>query len=189
MVAMPIPKSIATPGLLAWVMTNKYCDALPLYRQEFILKRIGAEISRATLAQWMIRCAELLEPIYQALHKQLVEQSQLHADETTNQVLKEPGRAPQSNSYLWVYRTAETLDKAIILYDYQTGRGHQHPETFLSGFSGYLHCDGHSAYKTLSNRNPDILLVGCMAHVRRKFADCGQGHAKGRKAHPSKTSA
>ena len=64
MVAMPIPKSIATPGLLAWVMTNKYCDALPLYRQEFILKRIGAEISRATLAQWMIRCAELLEPIY-----------------------------------------------------------------------------------------------------------------------------
>ena len=181
MVAMPIPKSIATPGLLAWVMTNKYCDALPLYRQEFILKRIGAEISRATLAQWMIRCAELLEPIYQALHKQLVEQSQLHADETTNQVLKEPGRAPQSNSYLWVYRTAETLDKAIILYDYQTGRGHQHPETFLSGFSGYLHCDGHSAYKTLSNRNPDILLVGCMAHVRRKFADVVKATPKGEK--------
>ena len=78
---MPIPKSIATPGLLAWIVTSKYCDALPLYRQEFILKRMGAEITRATMAEWMIKVATLLQPIYDALHQHLVKQPYLQADD------------------------------------------------------------------------------------------------------------
>ena len=72
---------------------------------------------------------------------------------------------------MWLYRTTSKIDNAIILYDYQTGRGHEHPDTFLAGFTGYLQCDGYSAYKTLSSKNTGIQLVGCMAHVRRKFKE------------------
>ena len=169
--ASPIPKSIATPELLAWVITSKYCDALPLYRQGFILNRMGVDISRATLADWMIKCSDLLECLYDALKKQLVKQPALQVDETAVQVLGEPDRSPQSKSYMWLYRTTAMLDNPVILYDYQTGRGHENPEAFLKGFAGYLQCDGYSAYKTLSSKVADIELVGCMAHLRRKFKE------------------
>ena len=143
---MPIPKSISTPGLLAWIITSKYGDALPLYRQEFILKRMGAEITRATLAQWMIRVADVLMPLYKALCQHLVKQPYVQADETTLQVLKEQDRHPQSKSYTWLYRTGEQLGSPVVLYDYQTGRDHQCPLAFLAEFKGFLQCDGHSAY-------------------------------------------
>ncbi|WP_299733781.1 IS66 family transposase [uncultured Endozoicomonas sp.] len=175
---MPIPKSISTPGLLAWIITSKYCDALPLYRQEFILKRMGAEISRTTMAEWMIRASNLLLPLYEALCRHLVRQPYIQADETTLQVLKEKDRHPQSKSYMWLYRTGEQLESPIVLYDYQTGRDHQCPLAFLEGFKGFLQCDGHSAYKTLSSKQPDIELVGCMAHARRKFKEALDAHPK-----------
>lgn len=168
---MPIPKSIATPGLLSWVITSKYCHALPLYRQEFILKRMHIEISRASMAEWMIRVSELLTPLYDILQQILVKQPSIQADETPIQVLNEPDRTPQNKSCMWLYRTTGQLGSPVILYDYQTGRNHERPETFLSGFSGYLQCDGFSAYKALSNKQPDIVLVGCLAHVRRKFKE------------------
>ena len=168
---VPIPKSISTPGLLAWIITSKYCDALPLYRQEFILKRMGAEISRSTMAEWMIRVSRLLLPVYEALCQHLVKQPYIQADETTLQVLKEEDRSPQSKSYMWLYRTGEQQGSPVVLYDYQTGRGHECPLAFLEGFGGYLQCDGHSAYKTLSSKQPQIELVGFLAHVRRKFKE------------------
>ena len=168
---MPIPKSIATPELLSWVITSKYCDALPLYRQQFILSRMNVEITRATLADWVIKCSELLEPVYEALKQHLVKSPCLQADETPIQVLNEPDRNPQNKSYMWLYRTTAMLGSPIILYDYQAGRGHEHPDTFLEGFAGYLQCDGYSAYKSLSTKRPTIKLVGCMAHLRRKFKE------------------
>ncbi len=167
----PIPKSMATPELLAWVITGKYCDALPLYRQECALKRLGVEISRAVLASWMIKCADVLEPLYIALQQRLRQAPCLQADETPIQVLDEPDRNPQNKSCMWLYRTTPKIDNNIILYDYQTGRGHEHPDDFLTGFTGYLQCDGYSACKTLSSKNTGIQLVGCMAHVRRKFKE------------------
>ncbi|MGB9825197.1 MAG: IS66 family transposase, partial [Desulfofundulus sp.] len=88
----------------------------------------------------------------------------LYADETTLQVLHEPGRAAQTQSYLWLYRTGHT-GPPIILYEYQTTRGGQHPQKFLSGFKGYLHVDGYAGYNGL----PNVTLVGCWAHARRKF--------------------
>lgn len=168
---LPIPKSIATPGLLAWIITSKYCDALPLYRQEFILKRMSIEISRASMAEWMIKVSALLKPLYDALQKALVSQPGIQADETPLQVLDEPERSPQDKSYMWVYRTIGQLGSPVILYNYQSGRDHSRPQAFLSGFSGYLQCDGLSAYKALSRKQPDIELVGCMAHARRKFKE------------------
>lgn len=100
----PIPKGIATAGLLAWLVTGKFLDRMPLYHLEGVLKRLGVDLSRTTLAAWMIRAAELLDPLYRALHCALLERDIVQADETTVQVLKEPGKSAQSKSYLWVYR-------------------------------------------------------------------------------------
>lgn len=102
--------------------------------------------------------------IYNRLHEHLLKRDILHADETTLQVLHEPGRAAQTQSYLWLYRTGRD-GPAIVLYDYQTTRASKHPRRFLSGFKGYLHVDGYAGYNEL----PDVTLVGCWAHARRKF--------------------
>ncbi|MTI11735.1 IS66 family transposase, partial [Sansalvadorimonas verongulae] len=149
---MPIPKSFSTPGLLAWVVISKYCDALPLYRQEFILNRMGVEIRRTTMAEWMIRVSQLLKPLYKALQQHLIKQPALQADETPVQVLNEPDRDAQNKSYMWLYRTTGQLGSPVVLYDYQPGRGHEYPLAFLEGFTGDLQCDGMKGYEALRNK-------------------------------------
>jgi transposase len=170
----PIPKSIVTAGLLAWIVTGKYLDRMPLYHLEGVLKRLGVEVSRTTLASWMIRGAELLNPLYCAMHRALLERDIVQADETTVQVLKEAGKSPQSKSYLWVYRAG--TGPPITLYEYQPTRGGEHPERFLDGFSGYLQSDGYKAYQSLCAKNPELIALGCMAHVRRKFDEAAKAH-------------
>ena len=164
--AMPVlPGSLVSPSAMAFVMTGKYIDGLPLYRQEQSLSRLGIDISRQTMANWMIQGAERwLFPLYERMHELILKQEILHADETTLQVLHEPGRAATSKSYLWLYRTGQTRSP-IVLYDYQTTRASKHPCRFLNGFKGYLQVDGYSGY----NRLEEITLVGCWAHARRKF--------------------
>jgi hypothetical protein len=98
MAPQPIPKSLASPGLLAHVAVSKYQDALPLYRQEQILERIGVELPRATLANWMIRAGTLIQPLVNLLRDQLLGYDMIQMDETTVQVLKEPGKARRSRS-------------------------------------------------------------------------------------------
>lgn len=160
-----LPGSLVSPSAMAFIMSQKYVQGLPLYRQEQELARIGVELSRQTLANWMLCGANnWLSFLYNRMHKYLVEQDVLHADETTLQVLNEPGRAAETQSYLWLYRTGR-MGPPIILYEYQQTRGGQHPREFLSGFKGYLHVDGYAGYNGL----PDITLVGCWAHARRKF--------------------
>lgn len=165
MPAPVLPGSIASPSAMAHIMTQKYVEGMPLYRQEQQLARLGIELSRQTLANWMIQGAERwLYPLYDRMHEHLIKQEILHADETNLQVLKEPGRSAESKSYMWLYRTGRE-GPPIILYDYQTTRAGKHPENFLSGFKGYLHVDGYSGYNKLSA----VTLVGCWAHARRKF--------------------
>ena len=101
----------------------------------------------------------------------------LHADETTLQVLHEPGKAPQSESYMWLYRTSGDTDKPIVLYEYQPGRGAKHPKEFLAGYKGYLHTDGYQGYHSLPE---DITVVGCWAHARRKFDEAVKSLPKGK---------
>lgn len=105
-------------------------------------------------------------PLYERLHTKLLEKDILHADETTLQVLHEPGRAAETKSYLWLYRTGQA-DLPIVLYDYQQTRGGEHPKEFLAGFRGYLHVDGCAGYHSVA----DVTLVGCWAHARRKFSE------------------
>lgn len=165
MPAPVLPGSIVSPSAMAHIMTQKYVDGMPLYRQEQQLSRLGIELSRQTLANWMIQGSERwLQVIYDRMHKHLLQKDILHADETTLQVLREPGRSAESTSYMWLYRTGRE-GPAIVLYDYQTTRAGKHPRKFLSGFKGYVHVDGYAGYNGL----PDVTLVGCFAHARRKF--------------------
>jgi len=105
------------------VVTAKYCDALPLYRQSDILARLGLDISRTTLANWCIKAAELLQPLPGVMRAHLLTQAVLCADETRVQVFSEPGREASSQSYMWVYRSGEFSLQPVVLYDYQPGRG------------------------------------------------------------------
>ena len=100
--AQPIPKSNASPSLLANIAVAKYQDALPLYRQESVLKRQGIELPRNTLASWMIKAGELIQPIYNLLEERLLAYPVIHCDETPLQVLMEPDKPPTSKSYMWV---------------------------------------------------------------------------------------
>lgn len=165
MPAPALPGSIASPSSLAYIMTQKYVDGLPLYRQEQGLARLGIELSRQTMANWIVQGAERwLLPLYERMHQHLLKQDIAHADETTLQVLREPGRPAESKSYMWLYRTGREGPQ-IVLYDYQTTRAGKYPRRFLSGFKGFLHVDGYSGYHAVQ----DVTLVGCWAHARRKF--------------------
>jgi transposase len=166
--AMPAPVypgSLASPSSMAYIMNQKYVEGMPLYRQEKQWERLGISLSRQTLANWVIYGANTwLHLLYDRMKKHLLEQEILHADETTLQVLSEPGRSATSSSYVWLYRTGRE-GPPIILYDYQQTRASKHPQRFLSGFRGYLHVDGYAGYNGLAN----VTLVGCWAHARRKF--------------------
>jgi transposase len=163
----PIPKSMASPGLLAYIVVLKYLDALPLYRQEQMFARIGVELSRTTMATWVIRLGELVQPLINLLHEQLLTLSYLHMDETTLQVLKEPGKTPQSKSYLWCQVSTE---RPIVLFHYDSGRGSAVANRLLEGFEGTLHVDGYTGYSA-AVRNQGLNRLYCMAHARRKFVD------------------
>lgn len=165
----PIPKSLAGPGLLSHILVSKYQDHLPLYRMEQILNRIGVDIARSTLASWVIKCAKLLEPMYQLLIENIVNYDVAYADETTVQVLKESDRKAQSNSYMWVFGGG-SLEKKCYVYSYDKSRAHNVPLEILKGFSGYLHSDGYAGYDALANAL-NIKIVGCWYHVRRKFIE------------------
>jgi transposase len=162
-----IPGSIASPSIVAYIMAQKYVNAMPLNRQANEFERLGIELSRQTMANWVIKCAEeWLSPIYSLMKEELLKKEVLHADETVVQVLKEPGKTAQSNSYMWLYRTSGDIDDAIVLYEYQPDRKYTRPENFLKGFRGYLHADGYEAYHKLPK---DITICGCFSHCRRKF--------------------
>ena len=180
----PIPKSLASPGLLAHITVSKYQDALPLYRQETILKRIGVKLPRATLANWMIQAGNLVQPVINLLRDRLLAYDILQVDETPVQVLKEPGKTAQSKSYLWLQRGGPP-DQPVVLYDYDPGRGAGVPKRLLEGFTGYLQTDGYDGYNAVVAMN-GLTHVGCMAHARRKFSEAvkAQGKKKQRgKAH------
>jgi hypothetical protein len=175
MPAQPLPGSNASPAMLATVTTAKYVDGTPLYRMEDALGRAGIAVGRGTLANWIIRPAQLhYSRLYEALRRMLLAQTLIHGDETTIQVLKEEGKAAQSKSYMWVYRSAEDCEHPVVLFDYQRGRGQEYPQAFLAGYEGMLMTDGYSAWRTLEG----VTHFGCLAHSRRMFVDAQKGQKK-----------
>lgn len=175
MPTQPLPGSNASPAMLATVTVGKYVDGTPLYRMEDALGRAGIAVGRGTLANWIIRPAQLhYSRLYEALRRTLLSQPLLHGDETTVQVLKEEGKAAQSKSYMWVYRSAEDCEQPVVLFDYQPGRGQEYPQAFLAGYEGMLMTDGYSAWRTLEG----VTHFGCLAHSRRMFVDAQKGQKK-----------
>ena len=173
-----IPGSFATPEAIAHIMTQKFVMGFPLYRQEQEINRKGIHLSRQTMSNWILKATEdYLTPVYEQLHKELLKRDVLHADETTLQVLHERDKKPQTDSYMWLYRTSGDTDKPIVLYEYQPGRGAKHPKEFLAGYKGYLHTDGYAGYHDLGK---NITVVGCMAHLRRKFDEAVKSLPKGK---------
>jgi transposase len=164
----PIPKSIATPRLLAYIIAAKFQFSLPLYRQEAVFQQYGIELSRQTLANWMMKSFDYFEPFIRRLKIHLLDQKSIHADETTCQVLNED----RQQCYMWIYCSGadspqSSVHKNIVLYDYQPTRAGAGPRNYLSEYEGYVHVDGYAAYEQL----PNVSLVGCWAHARRKFVE------------------
>ena len=170
MAKQAIPKSNAGPGLLAHLIVSKYQDALPLYRQEEILKRIGIDLSRAVMASWMIKIAELVLPLLNLMREDLFSGEIINCDETKVRVLKRDGLKVEGNSFMWVMGNWQK-DRSIVLFEYDPTRSSAVPLRLFSEFSGYLQVDGYDAYNAVTKIAP-IKRVGCFAHVRRKFTDC-----------------
>jgi hypothetical protein len=146
-------------------MIQKYLFGVTLYRQETYWKQIDIEISRQTMANWLILAStRWLSIIFERMHQLLLKRDIIHADETGLQVLHEPGRSASSKSYMWLYRTGRE-GPAIVLFEYQTTRAKKHPQKFLKGFEGYLCTDAYQSYEGLQ----DVINVACLAHARRKW--------------------
>ena len=167
----PVPlmkHSLASPSSVADVMAKKYADGLPLARQEKIWAREGVELSRATMANWVIQCSEVwLKPLYKHMKQRLLEQNVIHADETVVQVLKEDGKPATSESRMWVYASGERSTTPIRIFEYQPDRSGKRPESFLRGFTGCLVTDGYSGY----NQVQKVTHCGCWAHMKRKWRE------------------
>ena len=175
-----IPKSNATAGLLAHIAVSKFADAIPLYRQQKIFDRLGIELSRAVMSQWMVKAAQRCAGLMDLLQNGLLSGPLINIDESPFQVLKEPGRRNTSKSYMWVYRGGPP-DRPILLYQYQRTRSGRTALDFLKDYRGYIQSDDFSGYDHL-DQNPHIVHLGCWAHSRRKFVNV----VKVRKKHRSK---
>ncbi len=166
--ARPIDKGRPGPGLLAHVVSSKYADHLPLYRQEQIFQRHGVEVTRRTLSEWNGAVADLLEPIVRAMHRELVCQSPwIQCDDTTLDV-QDPSRAPEIRTgHLWVYRG----ELGEVVYDFTWSRNRDGPLKMLANYRGYLQVDAAPAYDDVFAQYPAIIEVGCWAHARRYFKE------------------
>lgn len=172
-----IPKGMATPSLLAGIIVNKYADGLPLYRQEEIFERHGLELSRSSMARWVLQAAEACLPILNVLNDRLMEDFCVSCDETHIQVLKENGRKAESKSWMWVRATPVSKHK-IVLFDYDPHRSAKVAERLLSEYKGFLQVDGYGSYNCLE-KNAALTRLGCNMHGRRKFFDAYETGAKG----------
>jgi transposase len=164
----PIPKSIASASLLAHVLVSKYADHLPLYRQSDMWRRLDMDISRATMSGWVLKCGTLLASLVDLMRLNIINHDYARADETTLQVLNEPGRKATDKSFMWVFMN-EGLSQKSIVYRYDPTRKGAVAGEFLEGFKGYLQSDAYSGYKQICR--DEIVSVGCWAHARRKFVD------------------
>lgn len=174
-----IPRSIASPGLLAHILTAKFVDHLPFYRQEKLFVRLGVEISRTSMCSWAMRVAEACQPLLNLFSEEILSGNIISADETPLQVLREPGRSPTSKSYMWIFRRGNP-GKQVLVYQYHETRSGSVAKEFLRDFTGYVQSDGYSGYDFLDHET-EIRHIGCWAHARRKFNDVVKAQGKNRK--------
>ncbi len=163
-----VPKALFTESAMAWIITAKYQDALPLYRQAGILSRFGGDIARNTLANTVVRVGQAVQPIINLMRDQLQEATLQYGDETTLQVLKEEGRAAQSKSYLWAQVSGS--GPPIVLFTYAPSRSAKTALDLYDGARGALMTDGYDVYDAIA-QTYQLIHLGCWAHVRRYFVE------------------
>jgi transposase len=172
-----IDKGIASAGLLAYIVTGKFCDSLPLYRQQKQFARIGVDLSRRTMADWMMATAEACAPLMKVLEARVRSGPLLQLDETRLQVLGEPGRSNTSLSFMWVARGGPP-EAPVILYHYAASRGAEVARQLLGNYEGYLQTDGYEVYDQVCDGAKGVVHAGCLAHVRRDFHDAHKSSQK-----------
>ncbi len=175
-----IAKSFATAALLAYIIIAKFIDALPLYRQEKQFSRLGIDLPRATMANWMIRVADRCQPLMPLLRQEIRSGPLINADETTLQVINEPGRKNTTKSYAWIFRGGSEKNPAVM-FEYHPTRAGKAARDFLKDYKGYVQSDGFSGYNALAEID-GITLCGCWAHARRKFVDVVKADKASKKA-------
>jgi transposase len=159
-----LPGSIATPELLSFIVFSKFFQSLPLYRLEELFNLNGIDLKRGTMARWMVQLKEQLVPIFNLLQDEAFETGYMAIDATHVQVLKEPGRKAQTQSFMWARGSPE---KGIVLFEYDPSGGGRVARDLMQGFTGALQADAHRGYGTLDRTK--LLLLGCMMHSRRRF--------------------
>jgi transposase len=182
----PLGKCTATTSLLAYIITSKYADGLPLYRLEHMLKRLGHEISRTSMAHWVIRLDDVFKPLVNLMREVQNSGDYLQADETRIQVLKEDGKTAQSDKWMWVTRGGPP-DQPSVLFEYDPSRAGSVPVRLLDDFKGVLQADGYSGYGKVCRDN-DITRIGCWDHARRKFVEATKGAKPQGQGKPTKAS-
>ena len=182
--AQVIPKGLFSEGLLAWVITSKYCDGLPLYRQAALLGRFGgSDLSRNTLAASIVRVGQAVQPIINLLRDHLLDAPLTYGDETTVQVLKEPGKTAQSKSFMWAQMTQgsgpEGTGPPIRLFGYSPSRSTAAAQMLYAGMrpGSVLMSDGYAVYDQIAQAH-QLVHLACWAHCRRDFHDALQALPK-----------
>lgn len=163
--SFPIPRGNANSSLLAYIIISKFVDHLPFYRLVQMFKRQGIQLPESTINDWFRKSCELLLPLYKRLKTMVQSQDYLMADETPISVLTNEKKGSTHKGYLWVYYSPP---EKLVCFDYRKGRSREGPYEFLSNFHGSLQCDAYQAYNMYED-SPDVILLGCMAHARRKF--------------------
>jgi len=163
---LPIEKGRPGPGLLAYILTAKYCDHLPLHRLEGIIARHGVEISRSTMCNWVRDAAELLTPVVNEIRKSVLTSAVIQSDDTPVRMQENQKKGGAKTCRLWSY----VGDQDEVVYDFTLTRAGEGPLVFLAGYQGYLQADGYCGYDGLYS-SQKVIHVGCWAHVRRKFKE------------------
>jgi transposase len=171
----PIEAALAGPWLLAWILLQKYCHHLPLYRQQAIFARQGLEIPRQTLCDWVMASAYNLGPIQQALKKQIVASGVIQLDDTPVECQAGKGE-PNFRAHLWTYLSPLVSG---VVFDFAPDWGHEHVESFLGPrVEGYLVGDGYAGYGTLVEKYPALIEAGCWAHYPEPFVIRSAGRSR-----------
>jgi transposase len=174
-----ISGSLASPSAVAYIATQKYQYGMPLYRTERGLTDDGVILSRQTMSNWLVYCAQnYLLAFYLFLITFLLDEDVIHSDATTVQVLHEPSRDAKAKSTEWLYRTGSHAEHPVVIYVYQETQKQDHPKIFLEKYKGYLHADGEQGYHKLL---PEIVIAGCWSHMRRYWEKAYEALPKGKR--------
>lgn len=178
-----LEKSFATPSLLAQILTARFVDGLPYYRQEKQYKRLGVDLSRSLMCMWVVKVADKCLALFKLLEQAARAGPLVGIDETTFQVMNELGRCNKTKSYMWVLRGG-LPKKPVILFYYHPRRSGDFAKILLEGYKGYVQTDGYGAYDYL-DKIRDVVHLGCWAHVRRKFVAVIKARRRHKKSQPT----